>query len=244
MHPKAVFLDCWVRGWTDRKYHFSNSPNYYIHENRGKLLKIQISAAVIRPRDQNVPGKSCWSHPRTRGLEGDQRLGGVITSPTCLGPDLVWSQQNYQRLLKPWGTSIPRVSDVATLSRGKAGVKVNVRNIVEIIFYFQFWFSCPSCVSCKYVWLHNSKSYSFLLDYKQWTNYSCSRLSPHPDRMFCAQDAWTDWTVHIFIRTSFIWGAIIPIHFYHSAPTFRFFRCTVCSIKRRGLDTGWEMLRT
>jgi len=44
-------------------------------------------------------GKSCWLNPRESGPEIVQGLGGVIASPTLLGPVLVWSQQNYLKLL-------------------------------------------------------------------------------------------------------------------------------------------------
>jgi len=55
-------------------------------------------------RDQNTPrkdlhGGSCWPHPRERDSEVVQRPGGVTTSPTLLGHVMVWSQQNYLRLL-------------------------------------------------------------------------------------------------------------------------------------------------
>jgi len=51
-------------------------------------------------------GKSCWLHPRESGPEVVQGPGGVTTSPTLLGPVLVWShvlvwsQQNYLKLVK------------------------------------------------------------------------------------------------------------------------------------------------
>ena len=43
--------------------------------------------------------KSCWLSPRQSESEVVQGLDGVTTSPTLLGHVLVWSQQNYQRLL-------------------------------------------------------------------------------------------------------------------------------------------------
>jgi len=61
---------------------------------------------LVRPCVQNVPGKisevspSGYSlHPRESSLEVVQGPGGVTTSPTLLGPVLVWSQQNYLKLL-------------------------------------------------------------------------------------------------------------------------------------------------
>jgi len=60
---------------------------------------------LVRPCVQNVPGKngelSCSGyrlHPRESGPEVVQGLGDMATSPTLLGPVLVWSQ-NYLRLL-------------------------------------------------------------------------------------------------------------------------------------------------
>jgi len=64
----------------------------------------EIPALLIRPRNQNDPGKigeqSCWPHPRESGRDFVHGPGGVSKSPTLLGPVLVWSQRNYHRLLK------------------------------------------------------------------------------------------------------------------------------------------------
>jgi len=50
----------------------------------------------------------------------------MITSPTLLGPILVWSQQNYQRLLKSMMyMSPPSAAAPTTLLRGKSGVKMD-----------------------------------------------------------------------------------------------------------------------
>jgi len=61
---------------------------------------------LVRPCVQNVPRKngeinpSVYSlHPRESGSEVVQAPGGVTTSPTLLGPVLVWSHQNYLGLL-------------------------------------------------------------------------------------------------------------------------------------------------
>ena len=43
--------------------------------------------------------KSSWLNQWKSGLEVIQGLAGVTTSPTLLGLVLVWSQQNYLRLL-------------------------------------------------------------------------------------------------------------------------------------------------
>jgi len=40
-------------------------------------------------------GKSCWLKPRESGPKVVQGPRGVITSPTLLGPVLVWSRQNH-----------------------------------------------------------------------------------------------------------------------------------------------------
>jgi len=64
------------------------------------------SYAIVRPCIQHVPGKngelspSGYSlHPLESGPEFVQGPGGVTTSPTLLGPVMVWSQQNYLKLL-------------------------------------------------------------------------------------------------------------------------------------------------
>jgi len=69
-------------------------------------------------------GKCCWLHPRESDPE--QGPGGVITSPACLGPVLVWSKQNHLRLLKTWVIlNTARATAPATLPRGEAGMKMN-----------------------------------------------------------------------------------------------------------------------
>ena len=86
---------------------------------------------MVWSRDQNVPGKirrgkSCWLHPLESGSEVDEWSDGSITSPTFPGPALVWSQQNYQKLLvtvKYFESSQAAVP--ATLSRGNAGMKIS-----------------------------------------------------------------------------------------------------------------------
>ena len=44
-------------------------------------------------------GKCCWLNPRESHPNVVQGPGGVTSSPTLLGPVLVWSQQNYLKLL-------------------------------------------------------------------------------------------------------------------------------------------------
>jgi len=44
-------------------------------------------------------GKSCWLNPRDSDSKIVQAPGGVTSSPTLLGPVLVWSQQKYLKLL-------------------------------------------------------------------------------------------------------------------------------------------------
>jgi len=60
---------------------------------------------LVRPCVQNVQRKIDQEsplarlHPRENGPKVVQGPGGVTTSPTLLGAVLVWSQQNYLRLL-------------------------------------------------------------------------------------------------------------------------------------------------
>jgi len=44
-------------------------------------------------------GKFCWVNTRESGPEIVQGLVGVTTSPTLLGPVLLWSQQKFLKLL-------------------------------------------------------------------------------------------------------------------------------------------------
>ena len=71
----------------------------------------EISATLVRPCDQNAPRKltrqACWLNPRESGPEVDQGPGEMTTFPTWLSPVLVWSQQHFPRLLKPWGILSP-----------------------------------------------------------------------------------------------------------------------------------------
>jgi len=48
---------------------------------------------------KNRWGKSCWLHTQESGPEVDQGPGGGTTSPTLLGPVLMWIQQNYLKSL-------------------------------------------------------------------------------------------------------------------------------------------------
>ena len=90
-----------------------------------------IYSMLVRPCVQNVPGKngepspSGYSlHPRESGPKFAQGPGCVTTSPTLFGPVLVWSQQNYLRLLLIVRYCIsgpPWVASQATFRKGKAG---------------------------------------------------------------------------------------------------------------------------
>jgi len=44
-------------------------------------------------------GKLCWLNPLENNIDVVQDPGGVTASPTLLSPVLVWSQQNYLKLL-------------------------------------------------------------------------------------------------------------------------------------------------
>jgi len=83
---------------------------------------------LIRPRVQNVPGNNSGlspsgyrKHQRQSGPKFVQGPGDVTTSPTLLGPVLVWSQQNYLKLLLIVRYSgAPRAAALATLPKEKA----------------------------------------------------------------------------------------------------------------------------
>jgi len=66
-------------------------------------------------------------------FRGHPSLGVVNTSPTLLGLVLVWSQQNYLKLLFQvrLGLLLPR----ATLLRGKAGMKMKGMNKTYVISF-------------------------------------------------------------------------------------------------------------
>jgi len=85
-----------------------------------------VGFAMSRMSQERLVRKSFLLHPWESGPEVDQRPGGVTTSPILLGPVLVWSQQNYLRLLKTRDISSPRrAATPATLPREKAGIKMN-----------------------------------------------------------------------------------------------------------------------
>jgi len=64
-----------------------------------------LRALIVEPLLQidcptrNWRGKFCWLNTRESGPEVVQGLVGVTTSPTLLGPLLLWNQQNYLKLL-------------------------------------------------------------------------------------------------------------------------------------------------
>jgi len=66
-------------------------------------------------------GKSCWLYPQESSPEVIQGPVGVTTSPSLLGPILVWSQKNYLKLLLTYAgiLSPPRDSAPMTLPREK-----------------------------------------------------------------------------------------------------------------------------
>jgi len=69
--------------------HFSElADNSYI----GSLMCPECPTKEFR-------GKFCWLSTRESGPEIAQVLVGVTTSPTLLGPVLLWSQENYLKLL-------------------------------------------------------------------------------------------------------------------------------------------------
>ena len=74
-------------------------------------------------------GKFCWLSPRESGPEVVQGLVGVTTSPTLLGPVLLWSLQNYVKLLLTVRYS------KATLPKGKAGIKMNEMNNIYVSYF-------------------------------------------------------------------------------------------------------------
>ena len=80
--------------------------------------------------NENWQGKPCLLNPRGSDLDVVQGLDGVTASPTLLGPVLVWSQQNYLKLLLTVRYSKFSM-DVApaTFPRGEAGIKMNEMNI-------------------------------------------------------------------------------------------------------------------
>jgi len=88
---------------------------------------------LVRPCIQNASGKndelspSGYSlHPRESGPNFVQGPGGVTTSPILLGPVLVWSQQNYLKLLLIVRYSgAPRAAAPATLTKEKPGTKMS-----------------------------------------------------------------------------------------------------------------------
>ena len=104
-------------------------------------------ASVMRPE---CPAKDwrcefCWLNTRESGPEIVQGLVGVTTSPTLLGPVLLWSQQNYLKLLLTVRYSkSPYDCCPATLPRGKAGMKMNEMNN---IFLIQFIHRCLKVLS-------------------------------------------------------------------------------------------------
>ena len=105
---------------TRRVIHRLVKQNAVLHELHSSVVtKQELSSTASCPRDPSYIGLAmcpecptkdwqdmlCWLHPQESsnthgsGPEVIQQLGGVTTSPTLLGPILMWSQQNYQRWL-------------------------------------------------------------------------------------------------------------------------------------------------
>jgi len=75
-----------------------------------------------------------------------QSLGGVTASPNLLGPVLVWSQQNYLKLLLTVRYSkLSYGCCSATLPRWKAGMKMKKMNDI----YVQFIHRCLKVYSWR-----------------------------------------------------------------------------------------------
>ena len=62
-----------------------------------KKSQLQLLGYVIRMSKERLARPVL--HPRERDPDVVQGVGGMTTSPTLIGPDMVWSQQNYLRLL-------------------------------------------------------------------------------------------------------------------------------------------------
>jgi len=79
--------------------------------------------------------RSCWLNSQESGPEIFQGLGGMTLSSTLLGPVLVWSQQNYLKLLLTvrYSKTSYRTAVPASLPRGNAGMKVNEMNNIYVI---------------------------------------------------------------------------------------------------------------
>ena len=93
----------------------------------------EIPPMLVRPCVQNVSEKNgelspsgCSQYPRESSPEVVHWPGGVTTSPTLLGPVLVWSEQNYLRLLlivRYFGSSLGYFSRDSP--QGRAGTKMS-----------------------------------------------------------------------------------------------------------------------
>jgi len=80
----------------------SQSPECGITSPRnweGADINISVSVMFREVAYKRLAGKSSWIHPRKSGSEVIQGLGLVNTCPTLLDLVLVWSQQNYLKLL-------------------------------------------------------------------------------------------------------------------------------------------------
>ena len=107
------------------------------------LLRIERSQLccfghVTRMTTKDWKGKSCWLNPQESCPEVVQGPG-VNTSPTLLGPVLVWSQYNYLKLLLTVGyfESIQRCCPT-TLPTGKADMKMNEYEYIRTMICLRF----------------------------------------------------------------------------------------------------------
>jgi len=66
-----------------------------------ELANHSYVVSVMSPKcpTKDWRGKFCWLNTRESDPKIVQGLVGVTTSPTFLGPVLLWSQQNYLKLL-------------------------------------------------------------------------------------------------------------------------------------------------
>ena len=76
----------------------SQSPEYRTTSNCENTTEVSSAMYPECPK-KDCWGKPCRLNPRESDPDAVQGLGGVTASPTLLGPILVWSQQNYLKLL-------------------------------------------------------------------------------------------------------------------------------------------------
>ena len=84
---------------------------------------------VSRMPHKRLARQVLLAQPRESDPEVVQGPGGVITSPTLLGPVFLWSLQNYVKLMLTVRYS------KATLPSGKAGMKMNEMNNIYVGYF-------------------------------------------------------------------------------------------------------------